>query len=105
MPMPNGRLGHAEVRIGDSMLMMADPNPPEYPAKAMQGMLYVADCDAVVAKAVAAGARIVRPLANQFYGDRSASLKDRWGNDWTVATHVEDVSSEEMDRRVKAQKD
>jgi PhnB protein len=103
MPMPNGKLGHAEVRIGDSMVMLADQSPA-YGAKSMQGMLYVADCDAVVAKAVAAGAEIVRPLENQFYGDRSASLKDKWGNDWTVSTHVEDVSPEEIDRRMKALK-
>lgn len=103
MSMPNGKLGHAEVRIGDSVIMLADQHPPEHPARMMQGMLYVRDCDAVVAQAVAAGAKLVRPLENHFYGDRMAGLKDKWGNDWSVATHVEDVSPEEMKRRMDAQ--
>ena len=104
MPMPGGRLGHAEVRVGDSVLMLADVMPPEVPARTMGGMFYVEDCDAVFARAVAAGAKVSRPLANQFYGDRSGTVTDRWGNTWTIATHVEDVSPEEMEQRMKAMK-
>ena len=103
MPMPDGKLGHAEVRIGDSVLMLADQSP-QFPAKPMQGMLYVKDVDAVFAQAIAAGGTSVRPLENQFYGDRTGGVTDRWGNYWTVATHVEDVAPEEMERRMKAQK-
>lgn len=103
MPMPNGRLGHAEVKIGDSVVMLADGNPPEHPARQMNGMLYVSDCDATFQRAVAAGAKAVRPPENQFYGDRMSGVVDRWGNHWSIATHVEDVSPEEMEQRMKAQ--
>jgi PhnB protein len=109
MPMPDGRLGHAEIRIGDSPVMLADPHP-EMGARDPQALggtpvsilLYVKDVDTMVPQAEAAGAKIVRPLADQFYGDRSATLTDPFGHVWTVATHKEDVSEEEMQRRLAA---
>src|SRR5438270_732261 len=70
MPMPGGKLGHAEVKIGDSNIMLADPNPPQYTARPVSAMLYVKDCESVVKQAVAAGAKLVRPIENKFYGDR-----------------------------------
>jgi PhnB protein len=100
MPMPGGRLGHAELNIGDSVVMLADAKPPEHAARQMNAMLYVEDVDAVYARAVAAGAKAVRPPENQFYGDRVGGLVDKWGNYWSVGTHVEDVSEEEMKRRM-----
>jgi PhnB protein len=103
MPMPGGRLAHAEVRVGSSMLMMADANPPEQGARQLNGMLYVPDVDAAYERALAAGARGVRPPENQFYGDRMSGVVDRWGNYWSIATHVEDVPPEELARRAAAQ--
>jgi PhnB protein len=110
MPEPDGRIGHAELRIGDSRVMLAD----EFPEMGARGPhsiggtpvtihLYVEDVDAVVASAVAAGARIDRPVADQFYGDRSGKLTDPFGHSWYVSTHKEDVSAEEMRRRQAAQ--
>jgi PhnB protein len=109
-PMPDGRLGHAEIRIGDSPIMLAD----EHPQMGVQGpasrggttvglAVYVPDVDKRVAQATAAGATVIRPLQNQFYGDRSATLADPFGHVWTISTHVEDVSPEEMKAREKAQ--
>jgi PhnB protein len=66
-------------------------------------LLYVADVDAIFARAVSAGAKSVRPIENMFYGDRIGGIVDRWGNHWSIATHIEDVSTEEMQRRMKAQ--
>jgi PhnB protein len=102
-PAPGGKLGHAEVRLGSSMVMLADSTPEHAPTQ-MNSYLYVPDVDATYKKAVAAGARSQREPANQFYGDRVATVMDRWGNTWSLGTHVEDVSSEEMERRMKAQK-
>jgi PhnB protein len=104
MPMPGGKIAHAEARIGDSVVMLADQNPPEHGKKEMNGMLYVTDADAVFARAVAAGAKGVRPLENMFYGDRMGGVVDKWGNYWSIATHVEDVSPEELQRRMASQK-
>ena len=104
MPAPGGKIGHAEVRIGDSMVMLADHNPAEHPARQMNAMLYVTDADAVFKKAVAAGAKSVRPLENMFYGDRMGGVTDKWGNYWSIGTHVEDVSNEEIQRRMASQK-
>jgi PhnB protein len=103
MPAPGGKLGHAEVRIGDSVLMMADAHPPEHAARQLNGMLYVHDVDAAYARAVAAGGNGVRPPENMFYGDRMSGVVDRWGNYWGIATHVEDVPPDEIERRVAAQ--
>ena len=104
MPMPNGRVGHAEMRIGDSTFMLADEFP-ERGIRAPQGpppvhlVFYCEDVDTVFKRALAAGAKELRPLQNQFYGDRSGTVTDPFGHQWTVATHVEDVSPEEMGRR------
>src|SRR3954464_15361931 len=103
MPAPGGKIGHAEVRIGDSMLMLADAGP-EHPARQLNGMLYVNDVDSVFKRTVAAGARSVRPPENMFYGDRMGGVTDPWGNFWSIGTHVEDVSPAEMERRLEAQK-
>jgi PhnB protein len=104
MPGPGGRIGHAEVRIGTSMLMLADASLPEHPVRQFNGMLYVNDADAVFKTAVAAGARSERQPENMFYGDRMGGVVDRWGNHWWIGTHVEDVSPEEMKRRMAAAK-
>jgi len=106
---PDGKVGHAEIRIGDSRIMLADEFP-EWDARSPQTiggsavhiMLYVEDVDAVVNRAVAAGAKLFKPVADQFYGDRSGSLTDPFGHKWTIATHKEDVSPEEMKRRATA---
>ena len=99
---PDGKIGHAEVEIGDSIVMLADV-PPD--GEAMRSMLnlYVEDCDATFKKALAAGAESVRELEDQFYGDRSGGVRDKWGNQWYISTHIEDVSPEEIERRVKEQ--
>jgi PhnB protein len=102
MPGPGGKLGHAEVRIGDSMVMLADAHPPEHGAQKMNGVLYVNDVDSVFRTAVAAGAKSVRQPENMFYGDRIGAVVDRWGNYWSIATHVEDVAPDEMKRRAAA---
>jgi PhnB protein len=105
---PGGLVMHAELKIGDSILMLGDENPqmgslaPQAGATGYGINVYIPDVDAVVQKAVAAGAKIVRPLKNQFYGDRSAMLIDPFGHAWSVATHVEDVSPEEMRKRMAA---
>jgi PhnB protein len=108
--MPDGRLGHAEIRLGDSLIMLADEFP-EYGVKAPPTLggspvsihLYVADVDVFVAQAVAAGAKEVKPVMDQFYGDRSGQLEDPFGHLWWVATHIEDVSPEDMQKHVDAQ--
>jgi PhnB protein len=111
MPMPGGLLGHAEVKIGDSILMLADEmDHPDAIAKSPRTLggitaglcLYVADCDAVFKRAVDAGAKVRRPLTNQFYGDRSGTIEDPFGHCWTISTHVEDVTPEEMRKRMEA---
>jgi PhnB protein len=106
---PDGRVGHAEIRIGDSVVMMADEHP-EIGARSPESIggspitiaLYVPEVDAVIARAVAAGAKIVRPIQDQFYGDRSGTIIDPFGHTWTVATHTEDVPPEEIQRRLAA---
>ncbi len=106
MPMAD-RIGHAEMLIGNSRIMLADEAPEMdfYGPKHHNGspvslMLYVGDVDAFAQKAVAMGAKILQPVKDQFYGDRSGTLIDPFGYRWTIATHVEDVSPEEMQRRV-----
>jgi uncharacterized glyoxalase superfamily protein PhnB len=100
---PDGKVMHAEVRIGDSVVMVSDGGP-EHPPMPTMLSVYVEDVDATYAKAVAEGATPVRPVANQFYGDRSGGVKDHAGNLWWFATHVEDVSPEEITRRAAAMK-
>jgi PhnB protein len=94
---PDGSIGHSELRIGDSMIMLSSARP-QWPALPTMVHLYVEDCDALYAKAIEAGATAVMPIADQFYGDRSGGVKDVAGNYWWIATHVKDVSEEEMKR-------
>ena len=107
MAQPDGRIGHAEMRIGDSVIMLADevPEMGYRGPKALGGspvslMLYVEDVDAVVARAVAAGAKITQPVQDKFYGDRNGVLEDPFGHVWTIATHTEDVTPEETGERM-----
>ncbi len=107
MGAPGEKIGHAELQIGDSRIMMADEHPemnvlaPQVPGNSGVGIcLYVANVDDIVKQAIDAGATVARPLANHFYGDRSATLIDPFGHKWTIATHVEDVTPEEMERRM-----
>jgi len=110
MMRPDGRVGHAELEIGDSRMMLADEHP-EIGARSPQSIggspvtihLYVDDVDATVARALSAGATLRRPVADQFYGDRNGSVADPFGHLWFVATHQEDVSAEELYRRAAAQ--
>ena len=104
---PPGRIAHAEVKIGDSHVMLADENPQEgfvgpqtLGGAGVSLMLYVRDVDATFARAVAAGATVRRPVADQFYGDRVGTLTDPFGHVWSIATHREDVSVEEAKRRM-----
>jgi PhnB protein len=109
MIVPDGRLGHAELRIGDSVIMLADQFP-EYGGKTPQTLggtpvsmyLYVEDVDGFFKRAVAAGAKERKPVTDQFYGDRSGQLEDPFGHTWWVATHTEDVPPHEMEKRMKA---
>ena len=106
---PDGRVGHAEIKIGDSHVMLADEHP-EIGARGPRSiggspislLLYVEDVDATVGQAVEAGARLTRPVANQFYGDRTGGVEDPFGHVWHVATHVEDVPPEELEKRAAA---
>lgn len=108
LPMPDGKLGHAEIKIGDSHVMMADEMPefgnrsPTTLGGPSGGLcLYIPDCDAMFDKALAEGATVLRPLADQFYGDRSGTVSDPFGHVWTIATHIEDVPPEEMHQRME----
>jgi len=105
---PEGKVMHAEIQIGDSRIMLADEHPemnalaPQSPGGSGVGIcLYVENVDEMVPKAIDAGAEVQRPLQDQFYGDRSATLEDPFGHVWTVATHIEDVPPEEIDRRME----
>ncbi|MBI5760869.1 MAG: VOC family protein [Planctomycetales bacterium] len=106
MEMPGGGIGHAEIMIGNSPVMLAD----EFPAMGVRSpetlggngssiLIYCEDVDSRFAQAVAAGAKEVRPLKDQFYGDRSGTIEDPFGHQWTIATHKEDVTPEECARR------
>ena len=105
---PSGRIGHAEMRIGDSVVMLADEvldmgyrGPKAYGGSAVSLMVYVDDVDATFQRALAAGAIERRAVQNQFYGDRSGSLEDPFGHIWTVSTHVEDLTPDEMIQRAE----
>lgn len=108
---PDGRIGHAEIQIGNARIMLADEHP-EIGALSPQTiggspvsfLLYAEDVDKMVEQAVAAGAKLVRPVADQFYGDRTGGVEDPFGHAWYVATHVEDVPPEELERRAAAQR-
>jgi PhnB protein len=109
MPGPDGKVGHAELKIGDSLIMLADANP-EMDVRSPKSIggtpialhVYVEDVDRVFGKAMDAGAKQLRPVENQFYGDRSGQFEDPFGHRWNVATHVEDVPPEEMTKRAAA---
>jgi PhnB protein len=109
VPGQDGKVGHAEIEIGDSVIMLAD-ECPETGAKGPQAYggspvtihVYVANSDDVFAKAIAAGAKQIRPVETQFYGDRSGGFTDPFGHSWYVSTHVEDVSPDELRRRMEA---
>ena len=110
MPGPGGRIMHAEVRIGNSMLMLSDENPergmfsPATTGKATCSiMLYTDDADATYKQAVGEGAKGVQPPTDMFWGDRMANITDPFGHSWAIATHKEDVTPEEMGRRMKEQ--
>ena len=111
MEAPGGKIGHAEIKIGDSVIMLAD----EFPEMGFRGpkslggtsinlMIYTEDVDAQVEKAVAAGAKLTKPVKDQFYGDRSGSIEDPFGHSWHIATHIEDIAPEEMEKRAAAAK-
>jgi len=107
MPDPSGKIGHAELKIGDSPFMLADEHPEMgYLSPEARGgtpvslMLYVPDVDATFNRAVAAGAKVAKALEDQFYGDRNGTITDPFGHVWTLSTHKEDVSMEEMKRRM-----
>ena len=104
-----GKIGHAEMKIGDSPFMLADGHPEigykgpkAYGGTPVSLMIYVEDCDAIYKQALDAGGTELKPLQDQFYGDRSGTLTDPFGHVWTVATHKEDVTPEEMDKRMAA---
>lgn len=101
MPDERGKIGHAEMKIGDSMLMIADAGEEWKPTQAMLH-LYVEDTDAIYQKALDAGAIPVKEPADQFYGDRSSAVKDAFGNFWGISTHIEDISEEEIQKRMKS---
>jgi PhnB protein len=106
LPGPGGKLMHAEIKIGDSPIMLADEFPEMgiRSAKSFGGspvsiMIYTEDVDSMFAQAIAAGGIEKKPLADQFYGDRSGTIEDPFGHSWTIASHTEDVSPEEINRR------
>ena len=107
MPGPDGKIGHAELQLGDSLLMVADEfpdmggrSPRTVGGSPVIVSVYVEDVDSVFERAVQAGATVVRPVETQFYGDRAGQFEDPFGHQWSVATHVEDVPPDEMERRV-----
>lgn len=111
VPGPNNRIGHAELDIGDSVIMLADAHPEmdihgpqKFGGSPVSITLYVPDVDAVIAKAVAGGATLKRPVADQFYGDRTGGIKDPFGHHWHISTHIEDVSPAELNRRMEQMK-
>ena len=108
---PSGRIHHAEIKIGDSCIMLADEHPElqALSPKTIGGSpvslhVYVEDVDAAVDRAVKAGAKLVRPVADQFYGDRTGGIEDPFGYRWFIATHKEDLTMDEIRRRAAAQR-
>ena len=109
LPGPDGRVGHAEIQLGNSVIMMADTHPDmgfvdpkKLGGTAVNLTVYVEDVDATFKAALAAGAKETQAVENKFYGDRSGQFEDPWGHRWDVMTHVEDVSPEEMEKRMAA---
>ena len=110
MPGPGGRIMHAEIKIGDSVLMLSDENPERQQLSPVtlggsgsSVMLYTSDVDATINQAAAAGATVVMPPMDMFWGDRMGNLKDPFGHCWAIATHKEDVPPEEMGKRMASQ--
>ena len=106
MATPDGRIGHAELKIGDSHVMLADEfpqmnflSPKSIGGSPVNIMIYVENADTIFNRAVDGGAKVLKPVQDQFYGDRSGSIEDPFGHMWTISTHIEDVSPEEIDRR------
>lgn len=107
MEQPDGKkIAHAELKIGDSMIMLADEcpdtktrSPKAYGGSAVGFQLYVKDVDKVVARAVAAGAKLIKPIENMFYGDRCGRVEDQFGHQWYISTHIEDVPTRELKKR------
>jgi PhnB protein len=109
MPSPGGRIGHAELELGDGLIMLADEHPEMeiLGPRSVGGSpvtinAYVDDVDSVFDRAIAEGATSKRPVENQFYGDRSGQFEDPFGHRWSIATHVEDVPPDEMAKRAAA---
>ena len=100
---PGGTIGHAEMKVGNSMVMLGEATEQQQPLQ-MSLYLYVRNCDRFYKKALKAGATSLREPADQFYGDRSGGVRDIWGNEWWLGTHIEDVSPEEIQRRLAAMK-
>ena len=111
MPGPNGRVMHAELQIGDARIMLAD----EFPDMNVRGpqaiggtpvtlLVYVEDVDATTKQALDAGAKALRPVQDQFYGDRAGTITDPFGHQWTIATHKEDLTMEQLQERMRAMK-
>ena len=102
IPMGEGLIGHAEVEIGDAVVMLSDAAPPDFPVSSSQIHLYVEDVDTVFARSVKAGATVRAEPVDEFYGDRIARVADPSGNQWSIASHVEDVDMDEVMRRIAA---
>jgi PhnB protein len=107
LPMPDGSIGHAEIRIGNSIIMISDEFAdwgvfgPETLKGCTGGlMIYSENCDAAVDRAIAAGGTLLRPVVDQFYGDRSGTVRDPFGHEWTISTHIEDLTPEVMKARM-----
>jgi len=98
---PDGTIMHAEVRIGDSVIMLGDAAGSQWPARPAALYVYVPNTDATYQRALQQGATSLMEPADQFYGDRNAGVSDAWGNQWWIGTHIEDVSREELEKRAK----
>jgi PhnB protein len=109
MPMPDGRIAHAELKIGDAHVMLADEfpemnfrSPRSIGGTPVNIMIYVENTDQTTKRAVDGGAKVLKPVQDQFYGDRSGTIEDPFGHTWTISTHIEDVPADELERRSAA---